>query len=335
MTFILLYRFLPLLVLSCGLIARPSQAQDSLRTATESPTPPTPQRRKTIPYTKIDSAGVLLNVKDRFKYQEEKQAAPRATSADLSGTLLNLSNRTATRVVSTSDTLLWESDSTYTLYLIKFKENGRPASPAMSERNYVNAYLIPEWTKEITTNAPIVLNRSGNYFFQADTSGTEGVGVVSTKGGFPKLKQISQVIDPMIYINTKSERNTLINAVDKRRAFENFWLTVAGSNNQARALIREYFQRVSHANQFYTSHKLGWKTDRGIVYIIFGPPSEIQRAGNKLTWVYFDRQGSPAVSFDFTQKTDFFSRNNYTLDRKAEYLEIWNQQVSQWREGKI
>lgn len=39
----------------------------------------------------------------------------------------------------------------------------------------------------------------------------------------------------------------------------------------------EYFRRVRYANANFSLFQEGWKTDRGMIYILFGPPTEIIR----------------------------------------------------------
>jgi hypothetical protein len=57
--------------------------------------------------------------------------------------------------------------------------------------------------------------------------------------------------------------------------------------------MEEYYRRVAFANRSFTTFRDGWKTDRGMVYIILGPPDEIERRpfnrGNKpyVVWSYY------------------------------------------------
>ena len=37
----------------------------------------------------------------------------------------------------------------------------------------------------------------------------------------------------------------------------------------------EYYRRIAYANEQYASGIPGWKTDRGRVYIMYGPPDDI------------------------------------------------------------
>jgi hypothetical protein len=42
-------------------------------------------------------------------------------------------------------------------------------------------------------------------------------------------------------------------------------------------LMEEYYRRVDFANQNYSGFQEGWKSDRGMVYILLGAPSEVER----------------------------------------------------------
>ena len=41
--------------------------------------------------------------------------------------------------------------------------------------------------------------------------------------------------------------------------------------------MEEYYGRVWYANEHFDAWQPGWETDRGMIYILFGPPDEIQR----------------------------------------------------------
>ena len=71
-----------------------------------------------------------------------------------------------------------------------------------------------------------------------------------------------------------------------------------------------YFSRVEQANQKYSAmKKVGWKTDRGRVYLLYGEPSEIERYPNQLDskpyeiWQYHNLEGG--VIFVFADLTGF------------------------------
>ena len=69
----------------------------------------------------------------------------------------------------------------------------------------------------------------------------------------------------------------------------------------------EYFRRVRYANQYFTVFRDGWRTDRGLIYIIFGPPSEVFRYEYNVdtkpfqTWTYYSKN----LVFQFLDRNGF------------------------------
>ena len=82
---------------------------------------------------------------------------------------------------------------------------------------------------------------------------------------------------------------------DKRRMFNEFWKkrdpTPKTDYNE---LMEEYYSRVDYANKNFGHYMEGWKTDRGMVYIIFGIPNNIERhpfdmdAKPYEVWTYYE-----------------------------------------------
>ena len=65
---------------------------------------------------------------------------------------------------------------------------------------------------------------------------------------------------------------------EKRKRFEDFWERnnpTPGSKSNPKMI--EYYNRVAYADTHFKHYIEGWKTDRGMVYIINGPPSYVER----------------------------------------------------------
>lgn len=80
------------------------------------------------------------------------------------------------------------------------------------------------------------------------------------------------------WIITDEERNTFkaLKTDDEREQFiEQFWLRRdPDPDTDVNEYREEYYQRIAYANEHFTSGIPGWKTDRGRIYIMFGPPHE-------------------------------------------------------------
>jgi GWxTD domain-containing protein len=181
----------------------------------------------------------------------------------------------------------------------------------------------------------ITLNRKGLYYFQQDTLSNYGYTVFCTDQDYPAFTNADQLIDALRYLTTKKEYEELISSNEKRKSIDQFWLEKAGNNERGRKLIRIYYGRAKDANVHFTSYTEGWKTDRGMIYIIFGPPATVYRDGDNEVWDYHYNEGIPPVRFVFTRMFNPFSENDYVLNRTPELQHAWYIAVDSWRTGRI
>ncbi|MCC9168478.1 GWxTD domain-containing protein [Pontibacter harenae] len=174
--------------------------------------------------------------------------------------------------------------------------------------------------------------RKGIYLVEPNASGSKGILVQD--GSYPQVTMAQELIYPLVYITTSNEREALLNAPDAKLALDNFWLKVAGNDEiNARNLIRQYYGRVETANRLYTSHKEGWATDRGMIYIIYGKPSRVTSTRGSEVWTYRESPTQPYVKFVFNKKENTFTENHYELVRNPNYKENWYSTVAKWRAG--
>jgi GWxTD domain-containing protein len=80
------------------------------------------------------------------------------------------------------------------------------------------------------------------------------------------------------WIITDEERKTFmaLKTDEEREQFiEQFWLRRdPDPDTDVNEYREEYYQRIAYSNEHFTSGIPGWKTDRGRMYIMFGPPDE-------------------------------------------------------------
>ena len=82
------------------------------------------------------------------------------------------------------------------------------------------------------------------------------------------------------YIITDEEKKAFkrLNNDDEREQFiENFWLRRDPTpDTEENEYKEEHYRRIAYANEHFASGIPGWKTDRGRIYIVYGPPDEIE-----------------------------------------------------------
>ena len=81
------------------------------------------------------------------------------------------------------------------------------------------------------------------------------------------------------YIITDDERKAFLSLAndEEREAFiENFWQRRNPNPDSPENTFREeHYRRIQYANDHFAAGKPGWKTDRGRIYIMWGPPDSI------------------------------------------------------------
>ena len=89
------------------------------------------------------------------------------------------------------------------------------------------------------------------------------------------------------------------------------------------------------ANKLFTCHLEGWKTDRGLISIIFGAPSYVSQNKNVEIWNYGDDNNVNSLKFVFDRKVNPFSNNDFALKRNYSFKNPWYRAVESWRNGKV
>lgn len=113
------------------------------------------------------------------------------------------------------------------------------------------------------------------------------------------LNKIDNAISQLQYIAKTSELEYIKDGktdAEKRKRFIEFWNSKDPSPaTRKNEVMIEYYKRIRYADKHYTTpYTDGWKTDMGMVYIIFGMPDNIERhpyeMGSKPyeIWDYYD-----------------------------------------------
>ncbi len=153
---------------------------------------------------------------------------------------------------------------------------------------------------------------------------------------FPEITRIEEMIGPIRYLCSKEEYERIQNSYEgPENAFDKFWIRSGGSKAKGKELIKVYYSRVQDANYHFTSYAEGWRTDRGMIYLVFGHPQAIISDDIQETWIYGHANDPQALKFEFEKKNDPIWGIIYILKRNETYRSPWESQVTQWRQGRI
>ncbi|MEA5428969.1 GWxTD domain-containing protein [Arcicella lustrica] len=227
------------------------------------------------------------------------------------------------------------SDKQQTFKVFKYRYDFEAAiSPMSTTPRAASKSLFVDSSFTVTSNKPFVLKSDALYYFTRDTTESYGIGMVVADKRFPKMTRPEKLVRPLIYVSTNAETSDLYNSKDPKRSLDNYWLNIMqGNQGTAKRTIKSYYQRVEQANRLFTTYKEGWKTDKGMVYIVMGDPTRITRTKDKEVWTYTRNSQYSEVNFTFTRRANQFADDHYELQRYAEYQSIWFPTVEQWRNG--
>src|SRR6516165_1132225 len=86
--------------------------------------------------------------------------------------------------------------------------------------------------------------------------------------------------EDVVYIITPDERNAFLQLEtneEREQFIEQFWLRRSSNPDLPdNDFKEEHYRRIAYANEHYASGIPGWKTDRGRMYIMWGPPDEVE-----------------------------------------------------------
>lgn len=176
--------------------------------------------------------------------------------------------------------------------------------------------------------------KKGFYHFQLDTNKREGVTLFNFSDNFPEVKKAEDMIYPLRFITSKQEYDDLISSTNKKALIDKFWLDCTGNPDRAKEVIRKFYNRVQESNTNFTSYIEGWKTDRGMIYLIYGSPNVIYRTATSETWVYGEENNINSLSYSFSKVNNPFTDNDYELERSSVYKQSWYTAVDIWRQGR-
>ncbi|HTA81583.1 MAG TPA: GWxTD domain-containing protein [Bacteroidia bacterium] len=226
------------------------------------------------------------------------------------------------------------------LYVNYYKRSFPTAAPPFSVVEDKQFLYKPDSTftlKSGTSGVALInLQGEGFYHIMADSNSRSGLTIYRFQKHYPTVSEVYQMAGPLRYITTNDEYDRIMKAQNMKQAIDQFWIGTAGNTkDRARVLIRNYYNRVQDANNYFTSYEEGWKTDRGMVYIVYGAPNIIFRNGNSETWTYGEDKNYMTLSFTFVKTNNPFSDNDYTLQRMPQFRNLWYNAVDIWREGRI
>lgn len=124
------------------------------------------------------------------------------------------------------------------------------------------------------------------------------------------ITDFNKAIEQLAYLATRREINRISKGdrEERKSKFLKFWKTKDPTpGTEKNELMIEYYRRVFYANRNFSENMEGWRTDRGRIYIIYGPPDNVDRHPFEINtkpyivWQYYNLN----KTFYFVDETGF------------------------------
>lgn len=191
------------------------------------------------------------------------------------------------------------------------------------------------WAYDYKAMPNITFPWKGNYYIQKDSTQEDGFMATNFGKWYPRIKEPQAMLAPLQYLLNDEEFQNLKTIANVKLANDNFWLKLTTNVDQSRELIRVFYTRQSYANLYFSDIQEGWKTDRGMIYIVLGPADIITKTADSEIWTYGSDEKNPLLRIVFMKHRNPFSDNHFEMQRSDNYSFIWKSAINTWRKGKV
>lgn len=236
-------------------------------------------------------------------------------------------------------------DSLYISFYKPFREVPDPPSMLLPEKTLdygpLQFVAIP-----YSDSLPMMFPKEGIYLCSIARNIKDGFTFLNLGSTYPRVTTPVKMIEPLIYLTSQDELAELKSAAKPKAALDDFWIKCGGNVDKARELIRIFYTRVLYSNYYFTSYKDGWRSERGMIYIIYGPPDKVYKTADGESWGYKKPVikskwgGRYSVTdsylfFNFKKRDNVFSDNDFYLSRSETLVTFWDKAIASWRKGIV
>lgn len=158
---------------------------------------------------------------------------------------------------------------------------------------------------------------------------------------YPSVRTVRELAEPLIYLMDDRKHRRMMQIQDPdslKYEIDYFWLNNLENANKAKSVLELYYLRVEEANKQFPHFKPGWMTDPGMIYVLFGPPWDVEVRLDQMRWIYGNNPDDPSRVFYF-KRTRVAAREYpfeiYVLQRSSFYFEVFNMKVQDWLSGLV
>lgn len=212
-----------------------------------------------------------------------------------------------------------------------------PFSSSKDKSDTLKPVVLSEWQTDETGWSGYIVQPGINIIGTPNAETLLNISHVvhGTNKDHPLVRDVQLLIESSRYITTRGEYDRMTSSSDSKAALDAFWLNCGNEKEAAANLIATYYGRVEEANRYFSGVLPGWRTDRGMVQIVFGIPDKIRRSMESEWWVYGEEGSANALVFRFLHVEHPWDPEFYVLSRSIQFRAPWDRMVTNWRNGRI
>lgn len=221
------------------------------------------------------------------------------------------------------------------IMLSYFKPQFGPALPPFSDhinKDFTIDKAFEQFQLQLFNGktALIELPREGLYKFHSSKNDVEGKTILKLYDDYPSVVSESQKVFGLRYLTPGKEFSMMLKD-DPAHTINEFWFFEDRTKERSEEMMKTYYARMLRANRLFTTYKEGWKTDRGMIFMVYGPPDHVYDELDKEIWEYGSDAAYNDLKFVFIKTSNLLYNNTMILDRGQEFKNSWYRLLDNWR----
>lgn len=221
------------------------------------------------------------------------------------------------------------------IYLSYFQPKFGPALPPYSDvvpNEFLTENAFESFELQLINgeSSLIELPRKGLYRIHSKKEEISGKTILQLYDGYPSISSDAQKVFGLRYLTPQKEFATMLQS-EPVSTLKEFWFFEERTEDRSKEMMRTYYARMLRANNLFTSYKEGWKTDRGMIFMVYGPPDYVYYDTDREVWEYGPDANYNDLRFDFILTSNKLNNQEWVLDRNPSYKRSWYLMLENWR----
>lgn len=221
------------------------------------------------------------------------------------------------------------------VHLSYFKPEFSPAKPPyaqIDQLEYTKAQVFENFEVSLDKgkSSVIQLPKEGVYKVHYKEDDLSGKTLTQFYDAYPSVSSDAQKVFALRYLNARKEFAMMLGD-EPAHTLNEFWYFEDRTKERSQEMMTSYYARMLRANRIFTSYKEGWKTDRGMIFMIYGPPDHVYHESASEIWEYGSDAEYNDLRFEFQVLNTPLIDKEFVLERSDRFKNSWYRLLDHWR----